>query len=246
MRKDKKTIGVILAEAPHKEHGKRLTIFTRDFGRITAFASGAKKAKSALLAGSQTFVFGCFELYQGKEAYTLTGVEVIENFYELRMHLDKTAYASYVAELSLVFMQENVISEEMLKLIYLTLEEIVKEEKALPLIRAIFEWKLLALAGYPPELESCQHCGGEEDLTYFDGLAGGAVCLRCGGKGEQPMPTSIRRAMQFIVDAPIEKTFRFRLSESLQDQFATLVNKYLALYLDYPLKTEKIIKELLK
>lgn len=245
MKKEIKTIGVILAEAPHKEHGKRVTIFTKDFGRVTAFAGGAKKAKSHLLAATQPFVFGNFELYQGKEAYTLTGAEVIENFYDLRMHMDKTVYASYIAELSLVFMQENMISEDMLKLIYLALEEIVKQEKSLRLIRAIFEWKVLALAGYPPELGMCQDCAKEEDLFYFDRVAGGTICQECAKKGQEHLPVAIRKALQYIIEEPVEKSFRFRLKEELQDCFTELVHRYLGMYLDYPLKTEKIIRELL-
>lgn len=245
MEKQKKTVGVVLAEAAYGENGKRLTLFTRDLGKVTAFANGAKKAKSPLLAASQLFVFGNFELYQGKNAYTLTGAEVIESFYPLRSNLWLTAYAMYLAELTLAFLQDGITGKRLLKLLYTSFEELVKEKIKPEQIRAVFELKFLALAGYTPELSCCIRCGRQENLDYFSPADGGMICHFCAGKLEEKLAPAIYQAMAYVLEAPVEKVFRFRLKTEYEYPFFTLMKKYTAHYLDYPLKSEQFLNEIL-
>ena len=244
MEKHKKTVGVVLAEAAYGETGKRLTLFTKELGKVTAFANGAKKAKSPLLAGSQLFVFGNFELYQGKNAYTLIGAEVIESFYLLRSDLWRTAYAMYLSELTLAFLQDGITGNRLLKLLYVSFEELVKQEIRQEQIRAVFELKFLSLAGYTPELYSCIRCGGQEDLDYFSPAEGGKICRLCAGKWEERMDLAVFRAMEYVLDSPIEKVFRFRLKPEYEEPFFTLMKKYTAQYLDYPLKSEQFLNDI--
>ncbi len=242
--KHQKAIGVVLAEAAHGENGKRLTLFTKELGRVTAFANGAKKAKSPLLAGTQLFVFASYELYRGKEAYTLTGAEVIESFYGLRSDLVLTAYAAYLAELSLAFLQDGITGEELLRLIYIGFEELVKADVKPAQIKAAFALKLLALAGYTPELESCVRCGRQEELSYFSVADGGTVCRDSAIKTDDCLPAAVRQAMNYVLTMPEEKLFRFRLKPEYEPEFFALMKKYTDYYLDYPLKSERFLEEI--
>ncbi len=244
MKKHKKTIGVVLAEAAHGENGKRLTLFTGELGKVTVFANGAKKAKSPLLAATQLFVFGNYELYQGKDAYTLTGAEVIESFYGLRSELILTAYAACLSELSLSFLQDGITGEALLKLIYIAFEELLKKEISPAQIKAVFSMKLLVLAGYMPAIDDCIRCGRQE-VSFFSVQDGGAVCSECVCKADDNLPPAIRSAIGYILERPTEKIFRFRLKLEYEQPFFTLVQKYTEQYLDYPLRSEQILKELL-
>ena len=59
------------------EYDKRIVLLTKERGRISAFARGAKKATSQYAAACQPFTFGEFSLYEGKNSFNLmwAGVE---------------------------------------------------------------------------------------------------------------------------------------------------------------------------
>ena len=66
------TPGFIIDSRPYGEAGKLISIFTRDFGLVTASASGIRFERSKLRYHSQDYSFGSFSLVCGKELWRLT------------------------------------------------------------------------------------------------------------------------------------------------------------------------------
>ena len=73
--------GIILKTEPIGEYDRRVVILTRERGKISAFARGARKQGSRLLASTNPFCFGKFSLYPGKSAYNVSET-LISNYFE--------------------------------------------------------------------------------------------------------------------------------------------------------------------
>ena len=72
-----KVKGIILSENSMGDYDKMLTILTPNFGKISCAAKGARRPKSALLAGTQLFCFGEYLMYKGTSTYHINSCETI-------------------------------------------------------------------------------------------------------------------------------------------------------------------------
>ena len=107
--------GMVLQAGNIGEYDKRIVLLTKERGRISAFARGAKKATSQYAAACQPFTFGEFSLYEGKNSFNLMWAGVDNYFDTLKKDLDLIYYASYFCELASYLTRENNDELEILK-----------------------------------------------------------------------------------------------------------------------------------
>ena len=84
MQEQVSVTGMILKAEPIGEYDRRVVILTRERGKIAAFARGARKQGSRLLASTNPFCFGRFVLYEGRSSYSIAETVISSYFEELR------------------------------------------------------------------------------------------------------------------------------------------------------------------
>ena len=108
--------GIVLKAMPVGEYDKRITVLTKEKGKITAFARGARRPTSQLLAATGPFSFGEFEFFEGRSTYNLVKASISNYFRELSDEPEKACYGFYFLEIADFYAQENNDEKELLKL----------------------------------------------------------------------------------------------------------------------------------
>ena len=107
MREQVILTGMVIKSAPAGEYDRRLVILTCERGKITAFARGARRPGSTLMAASAPFVFGTFALYEGRDASSLVSVDVQNYFREITEDMEAACYGSYFLEFADYYGRES-------------------------------------------------------------------------------------------------------------------------------------------
>ena len=81
MQEPVRVTGMVLEVSPVGETDRRVVLLTKERGKISAFARGARKQGSRLMAATNPFCFGEFILYEGRNSYSLSEA-VIRNYFE--------------------------------------------------------------------------------------------------------------------------------------------------------------------
>lgn len=235
--------GIVLRSGDVGEYDKRLVILTKERGRITAFASGARRPKSLLRAGCVMFVYGEFTLYPMKDAYKVNSVEIENAFYQLSGDIQTACYASYFAEVAEYFTQENVACVQVLKLLYQSFRALLSDKIPNRLVRCIFEMKMLVLDGTYPQMFQCIHCGIEQ-VKYFSALKNGMFCEKCGKETGDftVLNTSTIYAFQYIISAQISKLYTFVVKEEVLAEMEFVLRRYYQLHVEKDFNSLEILK----
>lgn len=234
--------GIVLAENNMGDYDKMLTILTPNFGKISCAAKGARRPKSALLAGTQLFCFGEYLVYQGTSTYHMNSCETIEMFYKIRTDLDKLKYAVHINKIVQDVTTENQNCYNILQLLLNTLYTIAETDKNMDLVLGIFKLRLLCILGFTPNIKECTNCKEKEKIGYFSLKDNGFKCEACGRQDTSAITISesTKNAIKYTVTAPAKKIYSFNIKEESLEEFK-LVTK---LYFNEKLEKEYKLEEL--
>ncbi len=225
------TMGLVLRVKREKD--VVLTLLTPEMGRITVIAKGARSLKGPQMALSQPFCYADFELYRRGELYWLNTGEIKECFPSLKTRLDALNLAAYFCEVAAAVSEAGEPSEELLRLLLNTLYFLSKEHADDELIKAVYEWRVLAMQGLAPSVRGCVGCGKTEDGDFaLDIAQGELLCLECRTRRGLLQERTVEddnaprhawsllspaalAVLRFTLSTPMEKMLSFRLDDSI-------------------------------
>lgn len=235
------TQGLIIREQTIGESDRLVTILTRDQGVLRAFARRAKSMKDSKHSATQLLCYSRLNIYEGRDKYIINDAFPIEVFFDLRKDIGSLSLAQYFCELAMEVAPEGVESQDFLRLVLNGLHFLCKGEKPPALIKAVVELRMLALAGFMPNLICCGECGAyEADEMYFKVSRGLIFCKDCYENRGDPTVKLSRAAltgMRFIIYSDFEKIFSFTLSDGALKELSQAVESYTVHVLQKRLKT---------
>jgi DNA repair protein RecO (recombination protein O) len=166
------------------ETSRVLTLFTRELGKVSALAKGARRLKSPFQAALDLMsVCDIVLLHKASDALDLlTEAVVVERFESLRRNLAALYAGYYVAELLNDLTDLHDPHPRLFDAAVVTLRHL--EDPVFRSRRVLrFELACLRELGFMPALEACVNCGAavdKEGQTIAFGLAtGGVLCPTC-------------------------------------------------------------------
>ncbi len=207
--------GIVLKAYPVGEYDRGIVILTRERGKISAFARGARKPGSRLAAASAPFSFGRFRLYEGKSSYTVVEADIQKFFEELRADYVGACYGMYFAEVAEWYARENNDERELLKLLYQSLRALCADSLPNPLVRCVFECRAIAVNG---EFPGAPADGGLQESTVY--------------------------ALQYIATSPIEKLYTFTVTDGVLEELKTVASRYMKQFVGHNFKSLEVLQTL--
>lgn len=139
--------GIVIKSMPIGDFDRRVTIFTKERGKIYAFAKGARRINNQMMGFARIFAYGKFKLYEGRDSYNIVNADIANYFEEVSADIESTCYGTYFLEMLDYYTKEALVDIESLKLIYYTLLALTKKSIPNRLVRRIFELKLMTING---------------------------------------------------------------------------------------------------
>ncbi len=170
--------GFVIKSIPYGESNKIVTIYTKEAGKITVMARGAKKPASRLAAITQTFTHGYFLVRRGRGMGSLEQGEFISSVRHIRSDLETTAYAGLIVELIDRLTEADQPNASIFRLLNDSFNA-MEEEYDAEAISLFVLWKMLPVAGIHPILHECANCGSTEGEFAFSFKEIGFLCHRC-------------------------------------------------------------------
>ncbi len=243
--------GLVTREVKYGENSRILTVLGKDSGKVSILASRARTNRSGLLTATQLFAYSDFTLFKGRDGslFKLNEGEAVSTFPNIRNSLEKMAYASYFCDVVNQICREGSEENELLALIlnmlYLLDRDDCTAEKAVK-IRAVFQFRALAAAGFAPDCDGCAECG-DGAVRYFSRSGGVFYCEKCSENGNalSEVNQGIFNAIKYIITSDSKKIMAFSLSDTAMKYLADIGEEFMRIQLEHDFKTLDYLKNVI-
>ncbi len=181
MARTAKTRAVVLRSVDYGERDRVVTLLSRDRGKLSAFARGARVSRRRFGGVLEPFTLVSAELSErGGDLWGLEDASAERAFGGIRGDLLRIACASYAVELAREMVRDAEPHEELFDALLAYLARL-EAGPARPWDLRRLELDVLRAAGLLPSLDGCARCGSAagDGPVPFDAAQGGVLCGSC-------------------------------------------------------------------
>lgn len=183
---DTKLTAIVLRTVDYGESDRVVTLFSRERGKVSAFARGARASRKRFGGALEPFTLLAAEVRPraSSDLLGLASTAVVRGFGGIRADLARIACAAYAAELARELVRDHEPHADLFDLLVAYLD-LLDGAPARPAALRAFELGALEAAGLAPRLDACARCGEPLDPVVrgyrFDPGQGGVLCGACAG-----------------------------------------------------------------
>lgn len=166
------TTGIIIKKDNKGEHNQLVTIYTKEYGKISLLSKGVRKGSAKLSGHLLLLHLSVFHFVLGKHQKVLTTVSEIQGFSTLKKDLEKVRAGMHIVELVGTYTMEEEKDEALFHLLLGALDYLNRKEMKridVKFFLRYFEFKFLSLLGYEPEDKTIVYALSGETNTLSEG-----------------------------------------------------------------------------
>jgi DNA repair protein RecO (recombination protein O) len=178
-----KTDAIVLSKMDYGDSSKIVSLYTKDYGKITAIIKGARSSNSKigrivdLLNNVQIVLYN----KDSREVQLITQADLISHYTLIKNDLIKYKYASIILELVHSLIPSAEKNEKIFRGIVKILDLIEKSDEQAGVLLLKFILFFIKEIGFELQLENCTYCEKEPNSSksYYFNFEKGIMCDDC-------------------------------------------------------------------
>lgn len=239
---------IVLKSINYSNSSQIVTLYTKNYGKISFIAKGSRNNKSKKFSGSFEPTLHVEVVYRQKNVGALCVVrefDIVDHFYNVRKSLERIYNALYLVDFVNECTTSHDSSQGLFQLLQTSLKYLSLQANC-EKVRYFFQVKALVLIGLLPYFRECYYCGRKftERAIFFDTNESAIVCRKCQTKiMGRFLEISLQtlKILQSLELIPWEGLKKISLSQRVIRELDIFFCFYLQSMLDKNLRTFKFL-----
>lgn len=221
---------IVIKAVKSGENDKMLTLLSQEEGKVTVLTKGLMSLKHKSKSACAPLCYSSFVLKKVKDGfYTLISAELAESFRPLSEDVVLLSYGAYFASLTGMCVQSGVPANEEVRLLLNTLYVLCKRPDEAPLVKAVFEFKIMELCGIVPEFEYECPCGAAG--TFFCVSEGEVRCGEHKTEDSIPMQKAQIQLAKYITESSLKDALFAVCDKEVSSSLSAVTEPFLRYHL---------------
>lgn len=240
-----KSSAIVLKSINWRDSSKIVTLFTREEGKLSVIAKGARHSKSKYQGILESI--NCLEVIvyiSGTRKLQILGeISLEDSFTKIRADYDKTGFAFALLELIDIFFKEGSVDTVFFDFFRALLSEIEKIADS----RIVFWYFLLKLSsylGFKPEFNICSNCNKSmtSEEVVFSIQEGTVICQNCGFSADSgwKLSSPARKSLLYLQNLPHKRLSSIEFKQDDRFPFTEFLLTYLRYHSDEKLNLSSL------
>ncbi|MFQ5898967.1 MAG: DNA repair protein RecO [Candidatus Methylomirabilia bacterium] len=242
-----RTQAIVIQRRPLGEADRLVTFYTREFGRLTGVAKGARRPRSRFGGALELFTQGQLLFFESErwELVRVDHFDILSPFLRVRESLTRLGQGAWVVECVARLTAERDPHASLYALLVKALRALERTFRP-DRVRLAFMLRATDLLGYRLRLDRCRGCGRPPGPTpRLDFTAGGLVCGECAWVPGDSVPFSgaavlVLRRLRTLAWGDLLVA---QLSRSVENQIGAALEAQVVRLLGQPFKTPRFLAQ---
>lgn len=237
--------GIILASKPYKENDALVTVYFKDYGKLTLIARGVKKLKSKNAAAVQSLTYSELSFIARSGLSLLIKATSLDYYRHIKEDIFLEAYATYFVEFVLKNEEDNEPDAEIYNYLKYSLDAL-NQGYSYKLVYLLYNAFILKVCGAPLQVDECVRCSRKDHISAVSLQDGGFVCSACQSVNDKQLDKATLKAFRHINKYSILDIDKINIDDQVMDELVEIMDYYVDELTGLLLKSRKFIQQLSK